>query len=314
MRSAADALVRKIEHLRAPRLENTPKRALQGMGARLAAANLERLQIALCVMASAHEDGLVPAGLHHLRTRSEIEPMVTKRIDSTGYYHVKESDSFRDESETAKSLRAFIDQHKGDKERQRERETSIATAVAQLEGAVRFSDIPGFFPTPPDIIAKMIAAAALERDMKALEPSAGKGDILAALEAKGCNAVGFEINWTLAEVCQRKGLRCERADFIDVEPLPILDRVVMNPPFEKLQDAKHVRRAFDWLKPGGRIVALVAAGTPDHSRASWFRTWLSEVGAVIEPLPAGAFAGAFRSTNVGVAMLIIDRNRVGAHE
>ena len=38
------------------------------------------------------------------------------------------------------------------------------------------------------------------------------------------------------------------------------DRILMNPPFSKAQDIGHITRAADMLNPGGRLVAICAAG------------------------------------------------------
>jgi hypothetical protein len=45
----------------------------------------------------------------------------------------------------------------------------------------------------------------------------------------------------------------EADDFMEMPAAGEFDRVLMNPPFEKQQDIDHVRRAFDHLKPGGRL-------------------------------------------------------------
>jgi hypothetical protein len=50
----------------------------------------------------------------------------------------------------------------------------------------------------------------------------------------------------------------------------------MNPPFEKGQDIEHVRHAYDQLKPGGRVVAIMSEGPFFRSdkKATEFRDWL----------------------------------------
>jgi hypothetical protein len=44
------------------------------------------------------------------------------------------------------------------------------------------------------------------------------------------------------------------------------DRVVMNPPFDHGADIKHVEHARKFLKPGGRLVAVVANGPRQRER------------------------------------------------
>ena len=44
----------------------------------------------------------------------------------------------------------------------------------------------------------------------------------------------------------------------------------MNPPFDRLQDVRHVTHAFSLLAPGGRLVAVMAEGVTyreDRARA-----------------------------------------------
>jgi 16S rRNA G1207 methylase RsmC len=78
----------------------------------------------------------------------------------------------------------------------------------------------------------------------------------------------------------------------------------MNPPFEHGQDAKHVKHAFDFLKPGGRLVAIMANG----AQFAKFSPWLEDRGGWSEELPSDAFTGkdAFRQTGVSTRLVVID--------
>ena len=51
------------------------------------------------------------------------------------------------------------------------------------------------------------------------------------------------------------------------------DRVLMNPPFEKGADMAHVRQAFNHVKAGSRLVAIMSNGFRFRptSRATGFR-------------------------------------------
>ena len=87
------------------------------------------------------------------------------------------------------------------------------------------------------------------------------------------------------------------------------DRIVMNPPFERGQDAEHVRRAYSFLKPGGILVAIVSTGpffrTDNASQA--FREFVRVNNAQTIDVAAGAFTGAeaFKQTGVSTKLLII---------
>jgi predicted RNA methylase len=50
-------------------------------------------------------------------------------------------------------------------------------------------------------------------------------------------------------------------DFMEASFPHLFDRVVMNPPFERKQDIDHVTRAYELLKPGGSLVAIMSAST-----------------------------------------------------
>lgn len=172
-------------------------------------------------------------------------------------------------------------------------------------------DLPGFFPTPRAVIARMLELAELGADHSVLEPSCGKGDIVDAVKAEYPDVAihAIEQNRTLAEVLSAKGHEVEFGDFL--EHRAIYDRIVMNPPFEHGQDVEHVRHAHSLLKPGGRLVSVMSEGPLFRSdkRSEAFRDWLEEVGAETEPIPENAFAGAhaFRETSVRTRLVTIDR-------
>lgn len=89
------------------------------------------------------------------------------------------------------------------------------------------------------------------------------------------------------------------------------DRIIMNPPFSNRRDAEHVRHAFDLLKPGGRIVAIMGEGVffGQDKKAQDFREWLEAVGGTSEKLPEGSFMDPSLPVNTGVnaRMVVIDK-------
>jgi 2'-5' RNA ligase len=101
-----------------------------------------------------------------------------------------------------------------------------------------------------------------------------------------------------------------RKDIPDETP-GTYDRIVMNPPFERGQDMDHVRHAFDLLKPGGRMVAIMSEGSFSRSdrKATEFRDWLEAQGGENEKLPAGSFTGkdAQRQTGVSTRLVTLDK-------
>ncbi len=92
-------------------------------------------------------------------------------------------------------------------------------------------------------------------------------------------------------------------DFLAQEPEASYDRVVMNPPFAKQADIKHVLHALRFLKPDGLLVSVMAASVAfrDNKLTLDFRDLIRERGGDIEALPEGAF----KSSGTMVRSLIV---------
>lgn len=155
--------------------------------------------------------------------------------------------------------------------------------------------VPGFFPTPRAIVRQMLDLARLAPGDRVLEPSAGKGDIAAAVRACGCDVECIEFHQALAAHLDGLGFSVRRADFLEIAPEPF-DVVLMNPPFERRQDEAHVRHATRFIADGGRVVAVVSSGSAAR---------LSDIATDILPLPAGSFRSSERPTGVNTAIVYI---------
>ena len=82
------------------------------------------------------------------------------------------------------------------------------------------------------------------------------------------------------------------------------DKILMNPPFENLQDIDHVRHAFDLLNPGGVLVATMAN---NKQRKPDFLEWVNEYG-YYEENPEGSFKSAFNPTGVSTITVYMEKN------
>ena len=182
-----------------------------------------------------------------------------------------------------------------------------ADKLHDLEGEVRNVKIDGFFPTPPELVEELLDRAGIEAGHVVLEPSAGIGTIADAIrERHGVEVHCIELRPKLAEICKAKGHETECTDIFDVTSFaPHVDRIVMNPPFERGADFEHVRHCYGLLRPGGRLVAVVARGAAFTKK---IEPWLEEMGGTAEPFDR-AFSGgdAFRQTGVSVAVVVIDK-------
>ena len=187
-------------------------------------------------------------------------------------------------------------------------ESEIGKLTRELIGR----NIPGFFPTPPPVIDRMVAAAELKPGLRVLEPSAGKGDIADAIREAEPEArlEVVEPAYSLRQILELKGFSLVGDDFMMLAG-EWYDRILMNPPFENGADIDHVRHAFDLLAPGGRLVAIMSEGPFFRSdrKAEAFRQWLESVDGHSEKLPEGSFAGkdAFRQTGVATRLVTIEK-------
>ncbi len=185
----------------------------------------------------------------------------------------------------------------------------IKTAERSLIGA----KIPGYFPTPSALAQEVVDKADIAPGMKILEPSAGKGSLIDAIhEAYGKDAVeveAIEPVSSLRTILEAKGHKLVGRDIMEHEALEGYDRVVMNPPFENGQDMEHVRKAFELLKPGGRLVAITSPAPFFHQskKAQAFREWFDSLGGVQEKNPDGSFKASDNPTGVATHTLIIDK-------
>jgi phospholipid N-methyltransferase len=172
--------------------------------------------------------------------------------------------------------------------------------------------IPGYFPTPPAVVDRMLEEAELAPGQKILEPSAGKGNIADAIRDAEPGADLSVVEWSpgLNEILKLKGHNVVGSDFLEHSaPAGGYDRILMNPPFEKRQDVEHVRRAYDLLAPGGRVVAIMSEGPffGSDRTAEDFRDWLDGSLATAVQLPAGSFYSSENPTGVNTRLVVIDK-------
>ncbi|NLG50401.1 MAG: class I SAM-dependent methyltransferase, partial [Chloroflexi bacterium] len=182
--------------------------------------------------------------------------------------------------------------------------------IQELERGLIGVPIPGYFPTPRVVVDKMVEKAGIEPGMSVLEPSAGKGNIADVVRETAPDADLTTLEWQprLSDILKLKGHKvADEQDFMQHQGQ--YDRIVMNPPFEQLQDVDHVRHAYDLLKPGGRVVAIMSEGPffRNDRKAAEFRAWLEQVGGTSEQLEAGSFYSSERPTGVNTRMVVIDK-------
>lgn len=157
----------------------------------------------------------------------------------------------------------------------------------------------GQFDTPPAVVQMILDRAGDLTGKFILEPSAGIGNIAGPVDDGGGIVWCFEMDPKRCEALFDRlgredvgGITC--TDFLSVDPTQdtAFDMVLMNPPFAKQADIQHVLHASEFLKPGGRLVAVMSASVTfrQNRQTVAFRDWVQDHGGTIEMLSDGAFA------------------------
>lgn len=166
-----------------------------------------------------------------------------------------------------------------------------------------------FFPTPESRADWIASEADIQPGMDVLEPSAGNGVLAEAARKVGGNVDAVELAPELRDILKEKGFNVVGSDFDTFTPDKLYDRVLMNPPFSHDLDIKHVQKAFEHLKPGGKLTAIVStmAGERSNKRNKAFREWLNELGAHEEQLPEGMFKESMNPTSVATKLITLTK-------
>lgn len=173
-----------------------------------------------------------------------------------------------------------------------------------------------FFGTPAALADRLVELADIElwHNGSILEPSAGQGAIIDAIfRAHPAEAMGkvhafelMDINRSILEKNPRVILMGD--DFLKFEGFENhYARIIANPPFSKNQDIDHIRKMYEVLKPGGRIVTIASKHWQHASgkKEKAFKQWLDDIGAVVDEVPAGEFKES--GTSLATCIIVIDK-------
>lgn len=165
-------------------------------------------------------------------------------------------------------------------------------------------ELQAFF-TPADLATNVAILADIREGDLVLEPSAGEGALAFAARRRGGRLSCYDIAPSHVKALWDQDFLAVEGDFLSVPVDPIYDRVVMNPPFTRQQDVKHVTHALKFLKPGGRLVAIMSPTwqTRADRLSTEFRELLATMSAEVRDLPAGSFKAS--GTNVSTVLLIV---------
>jgi len=303
-RAMADKMQPVIDNKLADRPTNTAKRLAQANHSRLEGEKLQRTQQALLGLADMHDAGTVPAVLANITSKKAVfDLMGTVKTNIPNGYHSYSVCTGEPHHTTPEAV-ALWSLITGKTEEQKQAEELKRT----IDG-LQFSKIPGYFPTPKAVIDLMIDYADIQPHHRILEPNLGSCSIADAVAPLCSEVKGFEINHTLAEIADAKDYLIEKRDFLTVkwEEITTYDRVLMNPPFENLQDVDHVMRAYKQLSDTGRLVAIMSPSPFFRSdkKCEAFRAWFDNLGGEKIELPEGSFKES--GTGINTVLVVIDK-------
>ena len=156
--------------------------------------------------------------------------------------------------------------------------------------------------TPPELAKELVALAGVRKDSRVLEPEAGIGNIADAAKEVTDHVDCIERMTDFCEILKLKKHNVIGNDLLTAETAPIYDAVVMNPPFS--EECEHIKRTFDFLRPGGSLVAVCSSSIQWKSTRKYeqFRDWLSEHTHSINECGA-----KFEMTGVHTVVLVMDK-------
>lgn len=166
-----------------------------------------------------------------------------------------------------------------------------------------------FYPTPPALAVRAYNKFKSKNFTRILEPSAGRGDLLAPLMSRyrtdkiDC----IELDLNNQAILRGKKLAVIDGDFLKFTGAPLYSHILMNPPFAS--GAEHVNHAFDILV-NGELVAILNAETVRNPCTAMRRLLVSRIqqhGAVEFIQEAFLDPDTQRKTPVEVALVWMEK-------
>lgn len=167
-----------------------------------------------------------------------------------------------------------------------------------------------FFETPAELAEKLVSYIEEfvdTKEMTILEPSAGRGSIVRAINKMQPDAKVFHCE--LMEL-NRKMFQGDseflQEDFLTLDENKKFDFIIANPPFNKNQDIEHFMKMTKHTS--GRIVSIMSCHWKfsKNKKETEFREFLQSKAAQIIDIDAGAFKES--GTNIPTCIVILDNN------
>ncbi|CAA9890785.1 conserved hypothetical protein [Candidatus Methylobacter favarea] len=173
-----------------------------------------------------------------------------------------------------------------------------------------------FYPTPLSLASKALAKFKSHKYLRILEPSAGRGDLLAPLldtcnhrySSFNTNKIDcIEIDLENQAVLRSKGVNVIDSDFLTFTGAGMYSHIILNPPFQN--GDSHLIKAFDLLVDG-ELVAILNAETirnPHTTKRKLICKWIEEHGSVEFLTEAFLDPDTKRKTPVEVALIWLQK-------
>ena len=179
---------------------------------------------------------------------------------------------------------------------------TLNTIVAT--GLIPDSKTHQFYPTPRVIAEYVARVIELGADETLLEPEAGRGDLLASLDANQENITTIEVAPLFADILRGKGYKnticCNFLAWSEANAGYQFDKIVMNPPYSLGRYREHTLAALRHLKTGGRLVAVLPGDAPTLN-------WMSLDGYVYAK--GKSFTDVFDDTSITVSVYVFKRTK-----
>jgi hypothetical protein len=160
------------------------------------------------------------------------------------------------------------------------------------------------FETPPVIADVLVQEAEISPFHSVLEPSACRGNLVAAIRLKSQRLFCCEIQEKHHDHLRSMGADVIGADFLALRDVHF-DRIVANPPFTGGQDVKHVMHMWNLLGPGGRLVSVMSPGWTFRETRPFtdFRRFAADHKGEWAALPSSAFRKSGTDVDTGFITL-----------
>jgi predicted RNA methylase len=167
-----------------------------------------------------------------------------------------------------------------------------------------------FYDTKPDTADYIVSMAHIKKEHTILEPSAGRGALIFAINRIFPDKLVYcyEMMPINIKYLGKIHTACFLGENFLNDRAHTYDRIIANPPFSNNQDIDHLKKMYNRLNLGGKVVSVTSTHW-QHStgkKETEFRDWLGSKDYKVIYLPKDAFKG--NGANVETRLIIINKH------